>query len=74
LPRGCKERRTNLRLDVHDGNNWAEPNHVPYPERLRCLDPHAVDCGSRSRTEILDGKLFVLSDQRRMNSAYLRVV
>jgi hypothetical protein len=33
-----------------------------------------ANCRSRSRTEILDRKLFVASDQRRMNSAYLRVV
>jgi hypothetical protein len=38
------------------------------------MDPHAVDRGSRSRTEIFDCKLFVSSDQRGVNAAYLRIV
>jgi len=74
LPSECKKRWTTLRLDVHDSNNWTEPNDVTYPKRLTGLDAHAVDRGSRSRTEIFDCKLFVSSDQRRVHSADLRVV
>jgi hypothetical protein len=74
LPTGPKERWTTLWLDVHDSDNWAEPNHVTHPKRLTCLDAHAVHGGSRSRTEIFDGKLFVSGDQRRMNAADVWVV
>jgi len=38
------------------------------------MDPHTVNGGSRSRTEILNGELFASSDQRGMHLAYLRVV
>ena len=74
MPGGSKEGWTTLRLDVHDSNNRAEPNHVPYPKPLTCMDPHTVNGGSRSRTEILNGELFASSDQRGMHLAYLRVV
>jgi hypothetical protein len=75
LPGGRKERgRWICCVAIHESNNRTEPNDVTDLERLTCMDPHAVDGGSGSRTEILDGKLFVSRDQRSVNAADLRVV